>query len=109
MKRLSMAAMLAALSLGLVGCGAMPHHAETRVTRTSSLAFDGSPIGASIMIDGVEVAQLDGKPSAVPIADGTHHVVVRADGRILYDRKLFIQDGTRKKITLSTEEFSGAI
>ncbi len=95
---------LASAMLMLAGCGAMPHHAEVRTERRSTLVFPKGHAGAIVFIDGREAATLGRWTSPVPIPDGTHEVRVEKDGETIYARTVFIEDGTRKRITIDTKK-----
>lgn len=93
------AALVAAFALA--SCGGTPRHSETRIEQVSTLVFEGGPEGASVLVNGMQVASLQKKSTTVPIADGTHQVKVMQGARVLYDRAVFIQDGTKKVIPLA--------
>jgi hypothetical protein len=92
------------LALGLVGlltgCGALPHSASTRTEAVSTLDFENGPENAVVLIDGHEAGSLTGKKTIIPISDGTHQVAVRAAAGLIYQKTVFIEDGTRKIIPL---------
>ena len=92
---------LLVVAVVLSSCGGVPRHAERRVEQISSLVFEGGPEGAVVLVNGAEVSKLGKKSTTVPIADGTHQVRVIAGARVLYDRSVFIQDGTQKVIPLA--------
>ena len=92
---------LGAATLALSSCGGMPRHAETRVEQISTLVFEGGPEGAAILVNGTQVARLEKKRTTVQVADGTHQVRVVQGARVVYERSVFIQDGTRKVIPLA--------
>jgi len=90
----------AGLIFALAACGGLPKHAEVRVEQASMLVFQGGPSGASVVIDGKEVAKLTNKDTTVQIQDGSRQVKVLSGSNTLYERTVFIQDGTKKIIDL---------
>ena len=87
--------------LSLSSCGAMPHHAELRVEQAAQLVFQDGPDGAVVTIDGAEAGQLSSATSDITIAGGTHRVGVRFQGRVIYEREVFIEGGVQKVISLT--------
>ena len=81
-------------------CGALPHTAAMRTEVVSSLVFEHGPDDATVLIDGREAGRLAGKQTTIAIADGTHDVAVSAAGTIVFHKTIFIEDGTRKIISL---------
>ena len=89
------------LLLLLAACGAQPKHVNVRAEQSSQLAIRGGPPGAIISVDGIEAGRLiNGKQAQISLIDGTHLVTIQHDGRELYRRTVFVQDGTRKVIDL---------
>lgn len=95
MKSLSFAALLL-----LAGCGAMPRHAETRVARASAIEFVGGPVGADVLLGDQRIGGIAAGRTTVPVPDGTHRLRVMRGGAAIYDRLIFMQDGSRKVIAL---------
>lgn len=68
-----------------------PHGAELReddaTGETGSVAIASDPVGAEIYVDGKFVGQT---PSTIPLPAGTHHVEVKASGRMHWERDLTV-------------------
>jgi hypothetical protein len=68
-----------------------PHGAELRedgaTGETGSVAIASDPVGAEIYVDGKFVGQT---PSTIPLPAGTHHVEVKAAGRMHWERDLMV-------------------
>ena len=79
----------------------MPHHAETRTELVPQLIFQGGPEGAIVNIDGAEVGRINGDKTKIAIGDGTHSVTVQWQGQTVFQKTIFIEDGTQKIIPLS--------
>lgn len=85
----------------LASCGAQPKYVNMRVDQVSSLEIVGGPLGAAVLIDGIEVWQLKGSgKDKIPVSDGEHAVRIVSNGFDLYKRAIFVRDGTRKTIKL---------
>lgn len=93
-----------AATFALAACGAMPRHNVTQLDRSSTLEFRNGPAGAIVLVDGLEAARLQPRKSTtVIVADGQRSVEVRRGGATLYSRSIFIQDGSRKVIDLTSQ------
>ncbi len=94
-----------ALAMGFLGltagCGALPHSAAVRTETASTLVFEKGPENAVVVIDGQEAGHLAGNRTIIAIPNGTHDVVVRTAIGIVFQKTVFIEDGTRKIIPLS--------
>jgi len=68
-----------------------PHGTELReddaTGATGSVAIASDPVGAEIYVDGKFVGQT---PSTIPLPAGTHHVEVKASGRMHWERDLTV-------------------
>ena len=68
-----------------------PHGAELQAGgatgETGSVAIASDPVGAEIYVDGKFVGQT---PSTIPLPAGTHHVEVKARGRMHWERDLTV-------------------
>jgi len=68
-----------------------PHGTELReddaTGATGSVAIASDPAGAEIYVDGKFVGQT---PSTIPLPAGTHHVEVKASGRMHWERDLTV-------------------
>jgi PEGA domain len=77
-------------SVGRVG-PIHPHGTELREAgatgETGSVAIASDPVGAEIYVDGKFVGQT---PSTIPLPAGTHHVEVKASGRMHWERDLTV-------------------
>jgi hypothetical protein len=95
--------LLVVSSLFLVGCGAKPRHQSVRVGETSQIQFVGLPPGSVVTVDGNAVALPPPASGAVsiPVEDGTREVAVVSNGTEILRQRIFIQDGTTKKIKLN--------
>jgi hypothetical protein len=85
----------------LTGCGALPHTASIRTEVVSTLIFVNGPANATVIIDGREAGNISGEKTIIPVSDGTHEVTVRAATSVIYQKTIFIVDGTRRIIQLS--------
>lgn len=95
--------LLVVSSLFLVGCGAKPRHHSVRVDETSQIQFVGLPPGSVVTVDGNAVPLPPPARGAVtvPVQDGTREVVVVTSGTEILRQRIFIQDGTTKRIKLN--------
>jgi len=77
-------------SVGRVG-PIQPHGSELlgggAAEGTGSVAIASDPVGAEIYVDGKFVGQT---PSTIPLPAGTHHVEVKASGRMHWERDLTV-------------------
>ena len=68
-----------------------PHGTELRegdaTGETGNVAIASDPVGAEIYVDGKFVGQT---PSTIPLPAGTHHVEVKAAGRMHWERDLTV-------------------
>lgn len=90
---------LAAFSI-VGGCGALPRHAQTTQANPSSLVIVGGPAGATVLVDNVEAGALLPGRTVLPVADGSHVISVRLNGVEVHRESVFLQDGTRRLISL---------
>jgi len=104
MKKTLVGAIVAvAAVLSLSSCGTMPQHAETRIAMPAVVVVQGGPIGARVLIDNVDVGALAKKETRFSVASGTHDFRINMNGQELYNRQLFMQDGTQKVIYLGKQ------
>lgn len=86
----------------LSACGAMPKHADIRADQATWLVLLNAPAGASVVVDGVVMASQKGKGERYVISAGTRHVEVFIGGSILYERDIFIREGTTREIRVGS-------
>ena len=86
----------------LSACGAMPKHADIRADQATYLVLLDAPAGASVTVDGVFTASQDDEGARYVIAPGTRHVEVFLGGNLLYEREVFIREGTTREIRVGS-------
>ncbi|GEQ99038.1 hypothetical protein JCM17844_26750 [Iodidimonas gelatinilytica] len=89
-----------AASLLLAACGSMPKHANVRSDEPAIVQVIGAPEGSSVLWDGAILGQTSGKTTRFEVGAGSHKLVVRTGTQILFDRDIFIQDGTTRNIQI---------
>jgi hypothetical protein len=74
-----------------------------RADAPSSLQFVNLPDDAQIYVDGSQIAQpvITQNVARVMVDDGMRDVRVVSGGREIFSSRIFIQDGTTKRINLS--------
>jgi hypothetical protein len=80
----------------------MPKHADIRADEATILILVGAPDGAALSVDGVMLASQSGDGKRYVIAPGTRHVEVFLGGNLLYERDVFIQEGTTREIRVGS-------
>lgn len=86
----------------LSACGAMPKHADIRADQATWLVLLNAPEGAAVSVDGVITASQDDKGERYVISAGTRHIEVFIGGSILYERDIFIREGTTREIRVGS-------
>lgn len=86
----------------LTACGAMPKHADIRADEATYLVLLNAPAGSAVSVDGVITASQDEEGTRYVITAGTRHVEVYIGGSILYEREIFIQEGTTREIRIGS-------
>ncbi len=86
----------------LSACGAMPKHADIRADQATYLILLEAPAGAVVTVDGVITASQEGEGVRYVITPGTRHVEVFLSGSILYQRDIFIKEGTTREIRVGS-------
>lgn len=86
----------------LSACGAMPKHADIRADQATWLVLLNAPEGAAVSVDGVVTASEEGKGERYVITAGTRHIEVFIGGSILYERDIFITEGTTREIRVGS-------
>ena len=87
----------ALVATALVLCGCFRHvQEETQLSERSFLKLPDLPAGAEVLVSGERayrfvVARAGGSRYAV--APGTYRVTATRDGRLLFDRRVFVGDG----------------
>jgi len=74
------------------GC-TMPATTVKSVDSRPAIAIDGGPKDAEVYIDGIMVGtsgDLDGHPNVLTIEQGTHQIVVKNKGIVIYQQKFFV-------------------
>lgn len=81
------------IALGLLfGC-AMPATTVKSVDSRPTIAIDGGPKDAEVFIDGIKVGtsgDFDGRPNVLTIEQGTHQIIVKNKGQVIYQQKFFV-------------------
>lgn len=88
--------------LTLTACGAMPKHADIRADEATILVVVGAPQGAAVVVDGRMLASQGGEGTRYVITPGTRHVEVFMGGNLLYERDVFVQEGTTREIHIGS-------
>lgn len=96
--------MIVMLASMLMACGALPKHAETRSDQPTTIMLSSLPLGATVTIDGRTAYGTDDKGNlSIPVKAGMHAVEVRMGSTVIYQREVFLDEGTARKITVTTE------
>lgn len=84
---------LYAIALGIMfGCS-MPATTVKSVDSRPKIAIEGGPKNAEVFIDGVLVGisgDFDGRPNVLTIEQGTHQIIVKEKGQIIYQQNFFV-------------------
>lgn len=93
-------AMIGVAGLVLAAC-AYPTTSTTQGGTSSAIYFEAFPETAEVFVDGELVgsaAQYDGTEQTLAVPTGTHAVVVRSNGTVLYDKKVYVGRDSALKI-----------
>lgn len=85
----------------LAACGSMPKHEEIRADQLTSIVLTNLPAGATVSVDGRAFLGVNGEILSVPVEPGMHLVEVRLGSAVIYQREIFIDDGTTREIIVS--------
>jgi hypothetical protein len=73
----------------------MPSTTVRTTDTRPSLAFEGTPEGAKVYLDGLlmgEAEKYDGQPGVLVVEPGTHNIVVKGqDGSILLEQRVYVE------------------
>ncbi|MGH8616929.1 MAG: hypothetical protein ACREUW_04510 [Burkholderiales bacterium] len=86
----------------LASCSVPDTNVRTGSPRPA-LVIKGAPMGAIIVVDGLEVGvseQYDGNPGALVVEEGVHVVEVRRAGQVIHSERIFISNGETRTITV---------
>lgn len=94
--------LLAALPVSIGGC-TIPDVVtqSTRLTESSSISLTNAPDGATIRVADRSATAREGV-AMLYVPDGWHEVAISSQGRVVKTMRVFLQDGTSKKIDFST-------
>jgi len=90
-----------ALTAALAGCS-MPVTTVRSVENRPSIAIEGAPDDAIVLVDGVPAGtagSYNGQPDVLIVEPGTHRVVVQQGGTVLFDCQVFV-DSEMKRINV---------
>ncbi|MAU40370.1 MAG: hypothetical protein CMF31_01995 [Kordiimonas sp.] len=90
------------MCLVLAACGSMPKHYNTRGTDTPEISIMNAPEGSTLLLDGQNIGAVTAERHIIPVAKGSHDISIMNAGSVIYERTIFIENGTRKEIDLST-------
>ena len=86
----------------LAACGSLPKHAETRSDQPTPIVLGSLPMGATVRVDGRPVYGTDEEGNlSVPVKAGMHSVEVSMGSTVIYQREVFLDEGTARIITVS--------
>jgi hypothetical protein len=92
---------MGATSLLLVAC-AYPTTSTTQGGTSSAIYFEAFPETAEVFVDGEfvgSVSQFDGSKQTLAVPTGTHAVLIRSNGTVLYDKKVYVGRDSALKIS----------
>lgn len=75
-----------------LGC-TMPATTVKSIDSRPAISIDGGPKDAEVFIDGIKVGtsdDFDGHPNVLTIEQGTHQIIVKKNGQILFQQKFFV-------------------
>ena len=86
------------LTSALTGCS-MPTTTVKTVDSRPSISIVGASDDAVLLVDGVLVGKAssyNGQPDVLVLEPGTHRIVVKQNGTISYDQKIFVDSETKQ-------------
>lgn len=86
----------------VAGCS-YPQSSASTVDTRPLLSIANAPADAQVAVDGVQMgdaAQYAPDKKQITLDHGTHHVVVTASGKVLFDNAVYLGDGTNRTINL---------
>ena len=93
--------MIGAAAILLAAC-AYPTTSTTQGGTSSAIYFETFPSSAEVFVDGQLVglaSQFDGSEQTLAVPTGTHSVLVRNGGAILYEKKVYVGRDSALKIS----------
>jgi hypothetical protein len=91
------------LTLLLTGC-TYPTQTIEQGTASGHLSFTGAPAGTRIAVDGNDVGAaeyFDGAKHVLDVTPGTHRVVARTGGQVIYDNQVYV--GSDSKLSIRVQ------
>lgn len=86
--------------LFLTACGGLPKHREQQLSSNPTLLIQDAPKGSAVFVDGAFVTQISKSKQVINVEPGTHKVVISKGSVTFYERDVFLQGNTQKKIDL---------
>jgi len=94
--------MCCGIALVLASCALPDTNVRTGSPRPT-LVIKGAPIGAVVIIDGLEIGpteNYDGNPGALVVEEGVHLVEVRRAGQVIHSERIFISNGETRTVSV---------